>query len=578
MIRARMRRPWIARAITVCLLGLLAAPARAAEPAGIWKLVVLAFGSDDFAIVDLHRRDGQARGVLLDGRKGLLDDAKVEGVELEDGRATFTLKGQAMAVRFSGAEAKDGPYAGRIVGTVQLQGDDFPATLEKSRAEKLPPPQPNAFVQDFYKAAREGSPAKKIDQLRALLAKNPGAPANQIVYTELLGTAEAGKLPAAEVERLIAAWRRDAAPFGRPWVDSVGLKAFRTLAQSKPFAETALKLGQELDKDLAEDASTETRAALVGLLASAARNAGKADVAADAESRLAKLETQLDAEYHEKVPPFKPTPYEGRKKPGAGRPVVFELFTGAQCPPCVAADVAFDALLKTYKPADFIGLQYHLHIPGPDPLTNADSLARQEYYGDEVRGTPSTFLNGRSAAPGGGSMAGSEGKYEEYRSLIDPILEQPGKTEVNLEAKRTGDQIAIVASATTPAPAAPAGKPDAKPAKSTLRLRLALTEESVRYVGGNRLRFHHHVVRALPGGAEGAELVGGKGKVEIKVDLAEVRKQLDAYVSDYAKERPFPAAPPEIALKDLSVVAFVQDDLDKAILGAASVPVAEATP
>jgi len=35
------------------------------------------------------------------------------------------------------------------------------------------------------------------------------------------------------------------------------------------------------------------------------------------------------------------------------------------------------------------------------------------------------------------------------------------------------------------------------------RLRLVLVEESIRYVGGNKLRFHHQVVRALPGGVKG---------------------------------------------------------------------------
>ena len=56
-----------------------------------------------------------------------------------------------------------------------------------------------------------------------------------------------------------------------------------------------------------------------------------------------------------------------------------ELFTGAQCPPCVAADIAFDAeAVKSYKAADVVLLQYHLHIPGPDPLTNADSEKRQQ--------------------------------------------------------------------------------------------------------------------------------------------------------------------------------------------------------
>ena len=79
--------------------------------------------------------------------------------------------------------------------------------------------------------------------------------------------------------------------------------------------------------------------------------------------------------------------------------------------------------LTTYKPAEFIGLQYHLHIPGPDPLTNNDSSARQKYYGSEVRGTPSTFFNGQSEAGGGGPMGNSEAKYDEYRKIIDKSLE-----------------------------------------------------------------------------------------------------------------------------------------------------------
>ena len=42
-------------------------------------------------------------------------------------------------------------------------------------------------------------------------------------------------------------------------------------------------------------------------------------------------------------------------------------------------------------------------------------------------------------------------------------------------------------------------------------LRLALTEESIHYVGSNKLRFHHHVVRALPrSAAKGTDLKDGR--------------------------------------------------------------------
>ena len=80
----------------------------------------------------------------------------------------------------------------------------------------------------------------------------------------------------------------------------------------------------------------------------------------------------------------------------ANKVAVLELFTGAQCPPCVAADVAFDALEKSYKHTDLILLQYHMHIPGPDPLTNPDTMleietagvARVDEHGITIEGAP----------------------------------------------------------------------------------------------------------------------------------------------------------------------------------------------
>jgi hypothetical protein len=264
-----------------------------------------------------------------------------------------------------------------------------------------------------------------------------------------------------------------------------------------------------------------------------------------------------------------------------------ELFTGAQCPPCVAADVGYDALLKSYGTKELIGLQYHLHIPGPDPMTNKDSQGRQSYYGDEVRGTPSTFFNGQSKGGGGGPMQGSETKYNEFRELIDPQLESAKEATITLSAALSGDQIEISANATVDRKSRPVstsatndeakaggdGKDPKAAPHSQPRLRLVLTEESVRYVGGNRLRFHHHVVRAFPGGLDGKDLSSGSGQVSLKLNLADLRRELEQKNRDDAKTRPFPHPLPEIGLKDLSVVAFVQDDADKAILHAVSVPV-----
>src|SRR5262245_15356546 len=141
-----------------------------------------------------------------------------------------------------------------------------------------------------------------------------------------------------------------------------------------------------------------------------------------------------------KVPPFKPIAFAGRKDTNANQVVMMEMFTGAQCPPCVAADVAFDALQKSYKPTDLVLVQYHLHIPGSDPMTNRDTIARWEYYEKlfpydpdtrtGVAGVPSTLFNGKLAAGGGGPMTASERKFRDYGAVINPLLEKT--TEVKL--------------------------------------------------------------------------------------------------------------------------------------------------
>jgi hypothetical protein len=402
---------------------------------------------------------------------------------------------------------------------------------------------------------------------------------SSLFYVELLSSAEAAGLEAEKVADVIKQWKEEAKPYGDEWTNEVQLRALRIVAASKKFAKLTVELAQEADKLASED-TLETKASVVEILAHAARTAGMEELAKASEARQAKYDQQLDEEYHHKVPPFIPTPYAGRQNKKADQVVLMELFTGAQCPPCVAADVAFDALLTTYKPAEFIGLQYHLHIPGPDPLTNNDSLARQKYYGSEVRGTPSTFFNGHSEAGGGGPMANAKAKYAEYREIIDRALEGSRTARIDLAVTRTGNQIRVVASASTTGSGVDRPENRAGSASNEARrvLRLALTEESIHYIGGNKLRFHHHVVRALPGGAEGKDLKDGSGKVDMTLNLADVKHGLEQYLDNFTKTRAFPKVLPPIKLDHLAVVAFVQDDSDQSILNAVSMPVDESRP
>ncbi len=543
----------------------LSAAADAPDLDGRWKLIALPYGDDEFLIFDVKATDGKLAGTVTSAQP-ILGSPKSAEVTVEGDRVELTFPMPGEPLRFRGTLSRDG----KALGMVRFRGANHPARIEKTEAKAVAKLQPSPAQKKLGQARATTDAKERIAKTLDLIRENPGHPVNAMAYGQILASAEDAGLGPEEVRGHTQAWADEAKAYGPEWSADVQSRALKALQGKKAYAELATELALAADKGSTDAVSLDVRGQILNMLASSARLAGKEDIAAEAEGRLKAIDEKLDAEYHEKVPPFKPEAYAGRG-PGEGeRIVLMEIFTGAECPPCVAADVAFDALLKTYKPTEFIGLQYHLHIPGPDPLTNPDSMARGEYYGKDVRGTPSTFFNGKTDAGGGGSMAGAEGKHKEYRGVIEPSLGGEKRADIEVKASRAGDAVKIVARAT----AKPDDGEEAKDAKP--KLRLVLVEESVRYPGGNKLRFHHNVVRALPGGVEGKALEAGKGEIDITLNLAELRKGQETYLEQFPsgpRGRSFPHPLPPIDLDDLAVVAMVQDDADHSVWHAVQVPV-----
>ena len=106
------------------------------------------------------------------------------------------------------------------------------------------------------------------------------------------------------------------------------------------------------------------------------------------------------------------------------------------------------------------------------------------------------------------------------------------------------------------------------------KLRFVLVEDTVRYAGGNKLRFHHMVVRALPGGPDGIALTDTASSQTASASLPEIKTDLTKYLDDYAAtKRPFPKRDRPMDMKHLKAIAFVQDDESAEILQAAIVDV-----
>ena len=559
---------------SIGLMSSKASPADAPDINGYWKMVIIAGADVDFVIFDVKATDGKFAANVTTALPVLGQIKTAEGT-VEGDKVTIQLPTSGEPTTFRGVVDKDGKKG---KGSIRFRGMTYPGRIEKTESRELGKATPPVLVQKLMATQTIKDPKERVAKIRELIAENPDSPATGVAYGQILGIAEAAGLSPEEVGKLVEKWLDEARPYGPEWTSETQSLAVKTLQGKKAYAELAIDMARATDKAMPADAPTEQRFALMNMLASSAKLAGKDAIAAEAEGRAKGYDAKLDAEYHEKVPPFKPETFAGRKEGKGNRVVLMEIFTGAECPPCVGPDVAFDALLKTYQPTEFIGLQHHLHIPNSDPLTNTDTVARAEYYGKEIGGTPSTFFNGKKDGGSGGymkktgPMARSEEKYKEYRKVIEPALGTEKLADIKLTATRTSDEVKITASAKVEG-----SSKDARP-----KLRLVLVEESIRYPGGNKLRFHENVVRAFPGGVEGKPLEKGEGSIETTVKLSDLRKAQEAYVANYptspGARGPFAHTLPPMDLDDLAVVALVQDDADHSIWHAVQVEVKAANP
>jgi hypothetical protein len=520
------RRTW---GLLVGLLLLSAVSAQAADeiPAGNYKVTLLLPQQQlTLWLVKFESKDDKWTGDLVASRKlprqplpaMTFADLSVKGDQLR-----FALKGGDEVNTFEGKLPPDGK---KINGSLKLFGDLYPAQLELTTLKGL----------DAYDLAKE------------TIASSSSSPSDVFeAATTLLRQASDKKAKAEEVRSWATKAMKTAEPFGHRWQIDLASRIADALAGQKEFAAETVQYARQAERMLASGDDPAIQRRILGALAKGLKDSDKPDEAKEVEARL------------EKIPLFAITKFAGREGK-ANQVVAVELFTGAECPPCVAADIAFDYLAKTYPSKDVVLMQYHLHIPGPDPLTNADTEERSKYY--KLRGTPAVFFNGAAGAEGGGRLEGAKGKYDEYVAIVNPLLEKTVKTEVKVTATQKDNKIEI------------SGSVDnlEKPGDG-VRLRFVLVEESVKYRGGNKQETHHYVVRDLPGGVKGFALKEKSSSHTATVDLPELRKKLKAYLDTYEKEEGFPNKDRPLELKKLRVVALVQNDDTKEILQAAQVEI-----
>jgi hypothetical protein len=561
-----MRRSWLVGLAGLAALGAVVgvcAFARAADSpfSGTWKVTVLSQGQEiSVCVLQVAGSADRPRGKFVAGlpdsplAKGTLGPLTARGRSL---RFTMTGNDTDFVIQAAAPPGEEKPK--RLLGTLTVRGNVEPIQLEQTEDKELDPRKAVRRM-DGLKELQEAAGLKGAEQvarLKGLQEKYAGKPLGLLVSQVLVNVGANQKASADELRAAAARYLKEGAAYGPQLEANAAYQVARATLRADKNSSLALEYARKAAQLVGADAPPAQLSAVLGVLAQALRNAGKADEAKEVIARREKAEEALDKEFLTTAVPFKPEPFTGRKGEST-RVVLVELFTGAQCPPCVAADIAFDAALETFKPADAVFLEYHLHIPGPDPLTNADTEAREKYY-KEIEGTPTAFVDGKVTRPLGGRLR-QQGKdrFENLRKLIEKELEAAKGAKLKLTVKRDGDKLNLAAEVS-----------DLKKAGDKVRLRFVLVEDVVRYAGSNGQRLHHHVVRAFPGGVEGQALTEKSATKTATVALGELRKSLE----DYLKKQSFPDDERPLRLENLKVVAFVQDDEDRSVLQAAQADV-----
>ncbi len=531
---------------TVCAFTVLFVAAglgRSADPAppsGNWKLTVpIDRGEETIMLIKLAEKDGKWTGEYLGASDELKVKPTVTAVTVTGDTVQFALgfMGREL-LSFDGALSKDKK---KLNGSLSVVGGRLQlTTMYPTKLTKLD--DPFAVAREALTQAEDGP-----EMFGAAFA--------------VLAQAGEKKMPVDEVRGVIERLNKTAGTFGPRWERDMTLRTVDLLAAQPTLSELAVAQAKRAERLLTDEDTAATRIVVLEALVRTLTKAGKADDAKPYQTQLTKLELRDFADYAKTNPPFKAEAFAGRKAK-TDKTAVVEVFTGAECPPCVGVDLAFDGLLKAYKPSDVILLQYHFHVPRPDPLTSPDGMDRVEYYSDKIQGAPTLFISGKLGAGSGGAAADSEKFYKQFRTTLDELLEKPTGVKLSLATSK-GEKGGFSAKATVADLEAPGDK---------VMLRFVLAEERVRYTGGNGLRYHHMVVRAMPGGTKGVALTKKTHEQTVTIDPDAVKSALTKYLDDFTKaEGPFPRTDRPLALRNLKLVALVQNDATKEILHAVQV-------
>jgi len=528
-------------AAAACAVVVLCAPSAKAEaPAGRWKLRIPLESQTVTFLLAFSETEGKWAGDFIGSSSPLNKEPKFTAfaVEKEAIRFTLGIAGREF-INFDGVISKDGK---KITGSISQPGGVLKLTdLYPSQLKKLT---------DANELARED-----VGQLEG----------GQELFTAgyaVLTQATAGKIPIEEIRGIADKLAKVASGYGARWERTVALKVANILADQTGYTDVALAQAKRAERMLSDDSPTVLQLEVFDALARVSTKAGKPDDAKKYNGMSQKLEAKDYADFQKTALGFPMEAFKGRKGK-SDRVVVFEIFTGSEAAPAAAAELAGQALSKTFPPTDVIVLQYHLPAPIADALMCQDGLERIATYAELIRTVPVTLINGKPGPKSGGTVAAAKDVYAEFREAAEKTLELPSTVKIKLTVTPAEKDKGFVAKAIV----SDLEKPGEK-----IFLRFVLAEERIRFDGQSGVRYHHMVVRAMPGKATGFPLLKAMHEQTVPINPADLKDKISKFLDDFAKnESEFPRAERPLALTGLKLIALVQNETTGEILQATQV-------
>jgi hypothetical protein len=532
-------------AVLVAALVAFPSPVAAADPpAGSWKLTLRVNNRPVMMLLAFSQAEGKWVGDIVDSTAQFNADPKFDSVTVAGDTLKFSMSVEKQPfASFDGLIAKDGK---KISGSLSFAGGPLELTDLKPSALKK-------FTDPF-------------EVMRETMDQSEDA---QTVYDAalvVLGQAAAKKLKPEDARGIVDRATKLAAGYGPRWERTASLKFANVLADQTGFEDVALAQARKAERLLADDDDATVRLEVLESLVRTLTRAKKPDDAKKYEVQVQRLEARDYQEYTKTVPPFKVEEYKGRKAK-SDRVALVEIVTTTELTQTTAFDYARDALLKAYKPTEVIVLTYQLGIPdAPNVLTNRAVQERLQFYQTAIGRNVFSFVNGKRAVQlqKDTTAAAAKAIFDALKEKVNEELEKPSEAKLKLVVTPGEKGFTGKASVT-----------DLEKAGEQTFLRFAVVEEKIRYTAGNGVKYHHNVVRATPGG-KGIVLKQKAADHTVTVNPDELRETLSKSLDDLAKEAELPRGERPLALKNLKLVAFVQNDSTGDVLAAAQADLAAA--